>query len=285
MIANRFIGYQPLAKTQRGYAVNRRRWLIWSVVFCAAFLGGVASGFGQKIYEAENATLSGFVFDTQYGGYSGTGYAKDNNVTGDYVEFSLVANASGSYPITFRYANGGTADRPLSLSVNGVVVNSSLSFPVTGGWATWGFTATNNVALNAGINTVRLTDIGSSGPHVDYMLVTVNGTTSPAPSATNAPLRRPISSSQPMLLVHIDTWNYPDPQKIINLIPQDIRPYVVMNISLSISHDTNNVFNIVQYGYETAKSWVRTCAENNMWCMIQPASGGYTQFPIQFEHV
>ena len=56
-------------------------------------------------------------------------------------------------------------------------------------------------------------------------------------------------------------------QKAIDLIPEDIRPYVVMNISLS-----SNV-NIVEYGYETAKTWVRTCAENRIWAMIQPSSG------------
>src|SRR4051812_29769165 len=54
----------------------------------------------------------------------------------------------------------------------------------------------------------------------------------------NAAMRRPISPNSPMYLMHIDTWNYADPQKIINLIPADIRPYVVMNISLSISHDS-----------------------------------------------
>ncbi len=92
-------------------------------------------------------------------------------------------------------------------------------------------------------------------------------------------LRRPISPSQPMWLVHIDTWNYADPQKIIDLIPKDIRPYVVMNISLSISHDTETSrFKVAEYGYEIAKSWVRTCAQNQMWTMIQIASGGYAQF-------
>jgi hypothetical protein len=106
-----------------------------------------------------------------------------------------------------------------------------------------------------------------------------NGTdgTPPLPSVF-VPLRRPISPSQPMWLVHIDTWNYPDPQKIIDLIPQDIRPYVVMNISLSVSHDTNSVFSVAEYGYEIAKSWVRACAENRMWCMIQQSSGGMHQF-------
>jgi Glycosyl hydrolase family 98/Secretion system C-terminal sorting domain/Glycosyl hydrolase family 98 C-terminal domain len=92
-------------------------------------------------------------------------------------------------------------------------------------------------------------------------------------------LRRPVSPEQPMWLVHIDTWNYADPQKIIDLIPEDIRPFVVMNISLSISHDqATGRFQVAEYGYEIAKSWIRTCAQNQIWAMIQVSSGGYTQF-------
>ncbi len=94
-----------------------------------------------------------------------------------------------------------------------------------------------------------------------------------------APLRRPVSPDQPMWLVHIDTWNYPDPQKIIDLIPEDIRPYVVMNISLSINHDETSLKWLrLGDGYLTAESWLRVCAENNMWAMIQQASGGYNHF-------
>lgn len=96
---------------------------------------------------------------------------------------------------------------------------------------------------------------------------------------TSLPLRRPISPQQPMWLVHIDTWNYPDPQKIIALIPQDIRPFVVMNISLSISHnETTSQYQVAEYGYEIAKSWVRACAENQIWVTVQPSSGGFSQF-------
>jgi len=95
----------------------------------------------------------------------------------------------------------------------------------------------------------------------------------------NTPLRRPISPEQPMWLIHIDTWNYADPQKIIDLVPKDIRPYVVMNISLSINHDEETSrFRIAEYGYEIAKSWLRICAENRMWAIVQPSSGGYSQF-------
>lgn len=93
-------------------------------------------------------------------------------------------------------------------------------------------------------------------------------------------LRRIISPDRPMWLVHIDTWNYADPQKIIDLIPTDIRPYVVFNISLSVNRDENTgEWKIVEYGYETAKSWLRTCAQNRVWAVVQPSSGGFSHFP------
>ncbi len=93
-------------------------------------------------------------------------------------------------------------------------------------------------------------------------------------------LRRPISPEQPMWIIHIDSWNYADPAKIIDLIPEDILPYVVFNISLSINwDDKSKEWLRVHDGYETAKSWLRTCAEKGVWTMIQPASGGPSHFP------
>ncbi len=93
-------------------------------------------------------------------------------------------------------------------------------------------------------------------------------------------MRRPISPSQPMIMVHADVWNSADPQKIIDLIPSDIRPYVVINISLSINHDgTTGAWKTSEYGYSIAKSWLRTAAENRMWATIQPSSGGFSHFP------
>ena len=99
--------------------------------------------------------------------------------------------------------------------------------------------------------------------------------------STAQKFRRPLSNESPMLIVHIDTWNEADPQKIIDLIPDDIRPYVVFNISLSIGTDDKGEFmrSGSGGGYETAKSWLKTCAENQVWAMVQPASGGKSNFP------
>lgn len=91
-------------------------------------------------------------------------------------------------------------------------------------------------------------------------------------------LRRPCDPEHPMLIVHIDTWNVADPAKVIQSIPEDIRPYCVFNISLSI-YWNNHQWGLVQNGYECAKSWLKTCSDEGVWCMIQPASGGQCHFP------
>ena len=107
----------------------------------------------------------------------------------------------------------------------------------------------------------------------------VNADGGDGPSPVTGSIRRVISPEQPAWLIHIDTWLTPDPQKIIDMVPKDILPYVIFNISLSVSRDGQGVWNQVQYGYETAKSWLRTCAENRVWAMVQPASGAYCHLP------
>ena len=74
-------------------------------------------------------------------------------------------------------------------------------------------------------------------------------------SAASGSFRRPLSNDSPMWIVHIDSWNYPDPEKIIDLVPEDILPYVVFNISLSINwSSTEHKWLMVQDGIETARA-------------------------------
>ncbi len=89
----------------------------------------------------------------------------------------------------------------------------------------------------------------------------------------NKPMRRPLSAIHPMWVIHIDTWIWPDPQKAIDLVPEDIKPYVVFNISLSVSDFVRS-----NYPFSIAESWLRTCAENRVWATIQPASGYLCNF-------
>ena len=89
--------------------------------------------------------------------------------------------------------------------------------------------------------------------------------------------RRPIDSRHPLWMIHIDVWSLANPQAIIDMIPQDIRPYVCMNLSLSCQYDTKlNIYKKPQDGVATLKSWATVCQHNGMWFTCQPASGGHT---------
>jgi hypothetical protein len=89
--------------------------------------------------------------------------------------------------------------------------------------------------------------------------------------------RRPIDAKHPMWLIHVDVWNKADPQKIIDLIPDDIKPFVCLNLSLSCQYDTEkNVYKMPQNAVRTYKSWATVCQHNGMWFTCQPASGGHT---------
>lgn len=88
----------------------------------------------------------------------------------------------------------------------------------------------------------------------------------------NAQLRRPISPEQPMWIIHVDTWNTADPERIIEMVPEDIRPYVVFNLSLSATDAT------CCNGPDVCDSWMKACAAKRVWAMIQPASGSHSRF-------
>ena len=89
--------------------------------------------------------------------------------------------------------------------------------------------------------------------------------------------RRPIDNRHPLWLVHIDVWNSADPQKIIDLIPEDVKPFVCMNLSLSCQFDTKTgMYRMPRNAVRTYKSWATVCQQNGLWFTCQPASGGHT---------
>jgi unsaturated rhamnogalacturonyl hydrolase len=122
-------------------------------------------------YEAESATIFHGTVAADHTGYTGSGFVDFTNETGSYVEFSLTAAAAGPATLTFRYANGTTADRPADIAVNGGTVSAGLSFPGTGSWTTWQ-TASATASLSAGTNTVRVTaTTANGGANLDSLTV------------------------------------------------------------------------------------------------------------------
>jgi hypothetical protein len=71
--------------------------------------------------------------------------------------------------VIFGYALAAGADRPMSVTVNEVVVDGFLSFPQSGSWSNFREVKVP-VRLDAGENVIELAAIGYSGPDVDYMV-------------------------------------------------------------------------------------------------------------------
>jgi hypothetical protein len=141
--------------------------------------------------EAESAALGGgVVVRASYAGYSGAGFADYGGSGAGYVEWTVHVPAAGTYWLNFRYANGGTTDRPMSIRVNGTIVNGALSFPRTG-WKNW-TVRTQSVNVPAGVITIRATEI-ASGPKVDNLTVTSGA----APTIVPTPRPKPTSTSPP----------------------------------------------------------------------------------------
>jgi chitinase len=150
----------------------------------ANLTGGAAAA--DTSYEAETATISQGVVESNHAGFTGTGFVNYTNVSGSYVQWSVTAAAAGSATLAIRFANGTATNRPMDIAVNGTTVASGVAFNGTGAWTSWQ-TASVTATLNAGANTVRATaTTANGGPNVDRLTVT-DGTTNPGPSMAVAP--------------------------------------------------------------------------------------------------
>ncbi|MEU4744889.1 carbohydrate-binding protein [Actinosynnema sp. NPDC023658] len=162
----------------------RVKHMIACVGLLAGALVGVASPTAQAAptrYEAETspAVCSGTI-DSNWSGYSGSGFCNGANSTSGYAQFTVNASAAGTATVGIRFANGSTTARTADLVVNGTTAQA-LSFEGTGAWSTWA-TRTVSVAVKAGSNTIRLSPTTSGGlPNVDHLDVEAGGGTNPQP--------------------------------------------------------------------------------------------------------
>ncbi|NUT33302.1 MAG: carbohydrate-binding protein, partial [Hamadaea sp.] len=152
-------------------AVRRCLAALTAVVLCATGIAvtGAAAAAAPLRLEAESALISQGVVESNHAGYSGTGFVNYDNLAGSFVEWSVDATAGGPVKLVLRYANGTTANRPMTITVNGAVAAADVAFPSTGTWTAW-TSSTLTVALTAGTNLVRATaTTANGGPNVDYL--------------------------------------------------------------------------------------------------------------------
>ncbi|OLZ47101.1 cellulase family glycosylhydrolase [Amycolatopsis keratiniphila] len=156
----------------------RPRWRAALVTVLAAAsvpISAQAASAAPVRYESENATISRGAVESNHAGFTGSGFVNYDNVTGSYVEYTVNAAQAGPHTLTFRYANGTTANRPLDITVNGSIAVDDLGFAGTGAWTSWS-TVTTTVNLAAGSNKIRTTAVTSNGgPNADSLSVEGGG--------------------------------------------------------------------------------------------------------------
>ncbi len=124
------------------------------------------------VYQAEDADFAGQgTVDTNWSGYTGTGFVNVTNAVGSYIEWTVDAPVAGIYTLAIRFANGTTSARTAEIKINGSVAVASLSFGPTGAWTTWA-TVNTDATLQAGPNTFRATSLlPDGGPNYDKLEV------------------------------------------------------------------------------------------------------------------
>ncbi|HEV7301051.1 MAG TPA: carbohydrate-binding protein [Tepidisphaeraceae bacterium] len=132
--------------------------------------------------QAETATLAGGTsIATLHAGHTGAGYA-DFGGNGSSARFSVTRSAAGAARLDVRYANGGSANRPLAVTVNGVVVGTITCAP-TGAWTTWK-TVSINTSLAAGGNAIVLTATTTAGgSNIDSLTIVAVDPATPLPAS------------------------------------------------------------------------------------------------------
>ncbi|WP_433040234.1 CBM35 domain-containing protein [Dactylosporangium sp. CS-033363] len=130
-------------------------WAAYQLLITPA--SGIASW--QQRYEAENAAVvnanrfsSG---SASGGGYVGQIDGSANSRNDAFVDFIVNVPQTRSYTMSIRYANGTGATATHGLAYNGGGW-TSVTYPPTGAWGSFGSAVTVTVNLNAGFNTIRL---------------------------------------------------------------------------------------------------------------------------------
>lgn len=146
--------------------------------------------------------------DTNNPGYSGDGFANTSNELGNGVDYKITFSEDGTYPLIFRFANGGGGNRPGKLMINGTTVVQNVDLPATGSWNNWTTTSTS-ITVNAGTYDVRLEATGSDGlGNIDYLEVKGTSVTGDSCNAIVTPIITSLSHNE---VTGLDVVCYPVP--------------------------------------------------------------------------
>ncbi|MFI6290640.1 glycoside hydrolase family 88 protein [Nonomuraea sp. NPDC050790] len=138
---------------------------VTTALMLAASLLHAQPAVAAALLEAENATVSQGVVESNHAGYTGTGFVNYDNLLGSYVEFAVESSEARTVTLTLRYANGTSANRQMD------VAGTLVDFPGTGAWTNWRTTRLT-LSLPAGTAPIRATaTTANGGPNLDSLSV------------------------------------------------------------------------------------------------------------------
>jgi lysophospholipase L1-like esterase len=128
---------------------------------CVAGTTGKVACIAVEEAETDACSFDG-IQETTNVGFKGAAYINVNNVVGSSIVFMVNASNPGEATLSFRYANGGTGDRPAQIILNGTTLANNLSFPATGAFITYK-TVDVSLTLLKGLNTLKLVSTTAEG--------------------------------------------------------------------------------------------------------------------------
>lgn len=131
------------------------------------------------VYWAIEAIYHEAIEETTNAGFAGDAYVNYHNNANSYIVWDVNAEQNGNYEVSFRFANGTTADRTCHIYLSGDRTQYyEINFPSTGSWTDWQ-TATVVLPLNAGSNIIKVQSaLDSGGPNMDYLSLMPTSTAS-----------------------------------------------------------------------------------------------------------
>ncbi|MCB9495514.1 MAG: pseudouridine synthase [Fibrobacteria bacterium] len=111
--------------------------------------------------EAEDFCSADGILETTNPGSFG-GYLNLENAPDKGAIWAIKATSAGKVSLAFRYANGGTSDRPVLIAVNQSTAVPQQPFPTTAGWSDWTLSEAS-IPLNAGNNLVSIQSLTTDG--------------------------------------------------------------------------------------------------------------------------
>lgn len=125
----------------------------------------------ERIYAGVDADFNEGVKESTNEGFTQDGYLNLDNKAGTSAVWTVSAPTAGVYAVKVRFANGGTADRTVSVYLNNQINYWTLEGKTTGGWTTWEEEIIY-LPLSAGLNTLTFVSAtGDGASNIDYVSI------------------------------------------------------------------------------------------------------------------